>query len=70
MSANRLIEIRIPGHLIHPLDEAVLPRGRGERVVFGLASHARTPDRELQLVTKIIPLADTDYVPTFSHGAK
>jgi molybdopterin/thiamine biosynthesis adenylyltransferase len=69
MSANR-VEIRIPHHLIRPLDEAMLLRGRGERVAFGLASHARTPDRDILLVTKIIPLADTDYVPTFSHGAK
>lgn len=70
MSTGRLVEVRIPQHLIGTLRDAVAPwRGR-EPVAFGLAAHARAPGRDLLLVTKIIPLAEDGYIPTDAHGAK
>jgi molybdopterin/thiamine biosynthesis adenylyltransferase len=65
-----MVEVRIPQHLARSLHAAVVPRGVGERVAFGLASHARTPVRDLLLVTKITPLDADGYIPTFAHGAK
>jgi molybdopterin/thiamine biosynthesis adenylyltransferase len=70
MNAPRLFEIRIPQHLLRSLREAVAPRRDGERIAFGLASHAQTPDRDLLLVRKIVSLGDGDYVPTIAHGAE
>jgi molybdopterin-synthase adenylyltransferase len=69
MTRRRLVEIRIPQHLVGFLQAAVAPRDGHEPVAFGLASHAGTEDRELLLVRRVLPLPEDGYVATLAHGA-
>lgn len=65
-----LTEIRVPLHLIEPLESAIAFRRGRESAVFCLASHARLRNKTLLLVRKVIPLHEDAYVPSSTHGAK
>ncbi len=70
MKKSELAEIRVPAHLIGPLQSAIALRHRGESAVFCLASHAQLRNKTLLLVKEVIPLSEDAYVPSRTHGAK
>lgn len=67
---KEVVEVRIPAHLVKPLQDAMLPRNGRESAVFALASHTAWGNKILVLVRSIHTLSEEAYVSTAAHGAK
>jgi ThiF family len=63
------LELRIPFGLGESLREHVFQGGTHEQVAFGLVSHMTQGPRAILCLQKLIPLQETDYIPSVSHGA-
>lgn len=64
------VELRIPVGLSDELLSAIQWTDQGERVVFGLISHAQLTDPLLLLVQSVLPLPDDAYLSADGHGAR
>jgi len=63
------VELRIPFGHGESLSNHIFRRGTHEQVAFGLVSHATQGQRTILFLRELIPLRETDYVPSTSHGA-
>ena len=62
------IDLRIPFGQGESLRNHIFRRGTHEQVAFGLVSHATRGRRTILYLRKLIPLQETDYIPSASHG--
>jgi len=63
------MEVRVPAHLVSPLQVGIAWTEHRESVVFGLASHLATPGRTVLLVRELMPLPSEAYIAEPGHGA-
>lgn len=68
MTKNK-IEIRVPLGQGELLLDTVFREGTHEFVAFGLVSHAQVDARTVLLLRHVLPLHESQYLPTFQHGA-
>jgi hypothetical protein len=66
---NRSVELRIPFGLGESLQEHIYRSGGHEHVVFGLVSHSMRRGLTTLYLRQLIPLRESDYVPSAAHGA-
>jgi len=63
------IELRVPLGLGETLQDTVYKKSAHEYVAFGLVRHAYLGGRETLLLRRVVPLPDSAYRKTHSHGA-